>query len=443
MQLSTIPDTAEIPPRADTEPLRDRSERAGADRSFDRELGEAASRYERADTDSADRSGTPVKETEASSPPDETDEAGEGTVLDPDGQSVGDDAAKGSDPEQADQVETNAAQGDDGVESVADPDEASDALTPGPEELAAEPLTSAQEAPPSIETVMPTGDGDESQGLSTQANPESAAAQVGLATEKSGDKGPGTQGVADRSQATSGKSVNPAAVVATPGADGSGEADTADGGSGGDVTRQKPGGPLLTNTTTTQGASIDTAARPTPLAGAATPIQAVTPGAHAAGPNLAQTLASVTTPETDADPINAARLTRGLQSALQQPGGTVTLRLTPPELGTVRIQLQLSSGSVSASFHAEGASARSMLTQQLSQLRTALESQGLNVERLNVQPMQQTNQSSLQQQNQQSSADGRSRGQYTGQQQQPRDDRSDPDQPSRESFERLMLNEVA
>lgn len=129
----------------------------------------------------------------------------------------------------------------------------------------------------------------------------------------------------------------------------------------------------------------------------------------------------------DNDSLNAARLTRGLANAVQQRGGAVTLRLTPPEMGTVRIQMQITGTNVSASFHAESASAQTLLTTQLAQLRSSLESKGMSVERLSVQPLaatassqntnQSQNQSDTQQQSQsqqQSAGDGRSRGQYSG-----------------------------
>lgn len=128
----------------------------------------------------------------------------------------------------------------------------------------------------------------------------------------------------------------------------------------------------------------------------------------------------------DSDAVNTARITRGLANAVQQNGGAVTLRLTPPEMGTVRIQMQITGASVSASFHAESASAQTLLTQQLAQLRTSLESQGMNVDRLSVQPLASTASSQNTQQGgndgqpgqdqaqQQSANDGRSRGQYRG-----------------------------
>jgi flagellar hook-length control protein FliK len=134
--------------------------------------------------------------------------------------------------------------------------------------------------------------------------------------------------------------------------------------------------------------------------------------------------------QEDADAVNTARLSRGLANAVQQRGGAVTLRLTPPEMGTVRIQMQITGTNVSASFHAESASAQTLLSQQLGQLRTALETQGMNVDKLSVQPLASASQTSsanqsqnnnpndnAQQQNQaqnQSANDGRSRGQYSG-----------------------------
>lgn len=120
----------------------------------------------------------------------------------------------------------------------------------------------------------------------------------------------------------------------------------------------------------------------------------------------------------ETDP-NIARIGRGIQTALQQNGGTVTLRLTPPELGVVRIQMELQQGVVSANLITESQSVSTLLNHQLSQLHHALESRGLVVEQLQVQtqtpaaPPQQS-----QQQAGQSPDDGRSRGQYAS------DDRS-------------------
>ncbi|NJL32145.1 MAG: flagellar hook-length control protein FliK, partial [Phycisphaerales bacterium] len=57
--------------------------------------------------------------------------------------------------------------------------------------------------------------------------------------------------------------------------------------------------------------------------------------------------------DAQAGDVNAARIARGLQSALAQRGGTVTLRLHPPELGLLKIQMEIQDGSVQAKFMTE------------------------------------------------------------------------------------------
>jgi flagellar hook-length control protein FliK len=88
-------------------------------------------------------------------------------------------------------------------------------------------------------------------------------------------------------------------------------------------------------------------------------------------------------------------------------------------MGTVRIQLQIQNGTVNAQVHAETESTRTMLNQQLSHLRTALENQGLSVERLGVQTMQNSSGSNLHNESQSGrdgqANDGRSRGGFTHQ----------------------------
>lgn len=153
---------------------------------------------------------------------------------------------------------------------------------------------------------------------------------------------------------------------------------------------------------------------------------------------------------SDGDPLNSARLARGLRSAINQKGGAVTLRLTPPQMGTVRIQVQIQGATVSAQFHVQSDAASTMLNQQLTQLRTALEGQGLSVERLSVQTMPNPATSQMHQNQQQSDGspqDGRSRGGFAGpghqQQGNERGGRDDGSRQQQAVFEQLLLNEVA
>ena len=79
-----------------------------------------------------------------------------------------------------------------------------------------------------------------------------------------------------------------------------------------------------------------------------------------------------------------SRVMRSLTAMMNQRGGVMNMRLDPPELGELRIQMVLGRGSVSATFEATNEQTQAMLNKNLSALRTALESQGLTVERLHV-----------------------------------------------------------
>jgi flagellar hook-length control protein FliK len=130
---------------------------------------------------------------------------------------------------------------------------------------------------------------------------------------------------------------------------------------------------------------------------------------------------------------------------LNQQGGSVTLRLTPAELGTVRIELDIKGTTVAARFGAETAQGQDALGRQLSQLRTALEQQGLTVDRLSVQslPSMQSNMGDLAD----GADDGRSRGQLDqgttgGDPETPPDDPNQPEaQPA--TFDQMIDDQAA
>lgn len=136
---------------------------------------------------------------------------------------------------------------------------------------------------------------------------------------------------------------------------------------------------------------------------------------------------------------NVARVTRGLQSALQQNGGTVTLRLHPPELGVVRIEVEIQNNTVTARFQTETESVRQLLMHQIRSLRSTLEGQGLVVDRLHVQTQQATS-STSEQSLREETADGRSRGRHDQTSQQ--DAESREGQPRRRSFMEALVNLV-
>jgi len=82
----------------------------------------------------------------------------------------------------------------------------------------------------------------------------------------------------------------------------------------------------------------------------------------------------------------AGRVVRGLSAMLNQRGGVMTMRLDPPELGQLRIQMTIARGVVSASFEPANQQAHDLISRNLATLRQSLESQGLIVERLHTQP---------------------------------------------------------
>lgn len=137
-----------------------------------------------------------------------------------------------------------------------------------------------------------------------------------------------------------------------------------------------------------------------PKNGAATPTPAATatiPAAASSAPTVSAVPAhpAVTMAETlmHARPHAAAsvdeapaagQIVRGLAAMVNQRGGTMTMRLDPPELGALRVQMTIARGVVSADFQASTAQAQAVIDRSLASLRTSLESQGLSVERLTV-----------------------------------------------------------
>lgn len=220
----------------------------------------------------------------------------------------------------------------------------------------------------------------------------------------------------------------------------------------GDARAEDGGQPSVTTPPPQVKALPDPVTSPSPSASPSAPTAAAPNLTNVASPSIpvGSPAQNLPLPEHDSptDQANFARVVRGMQGALNQQGGSVTLRMTPPELGTVRIELALMQGVVSARFHAETESVRQLLTEQLAQLRSGLERQGLNVERLTVQTQQPQPTAFGQQQQQggaeQSPQDGRSRGEYAMNQNR-RDGSEHPSQRQerrRERFQRELFTAV-
>jgi len=67
-----------------------------------------------------------------------------------------------------------------------------------------------------------------------------------------------------------------------------------------------------------------------------------------------------------------------------QRGGQLRLRLSPPELGSLRLEIAVRQGALEANIKAETTAARSLLMESLPVLRERLASQGIKIERFDV-----------------------------------------------------------
>lgn len=79
-----------------------------------------------------------------------------------------------------------------------------------------------------------------------------------------------------------------------------------------------------------------------------------------------------------------AQLQRGLAQVLRQRGGTLSLKLDPAELGTVKVSLRLAQGRVEGTIEAATERARGLLNEHLDSLKGSLELRGITVDRLEV-----------------------------------------------------------
>ena len=77
------------------------------------------------------------------------------------------------------------------------------------------------------------------------------------------------------------------------------------------------------------------------------------------------------------------RVSRAFQSA-RNGGNEIQLKLSPPELGTLRLSISVEQGAVSAKFETETAAARNVLLDNLPALRERLAEQDIRVDKFDV-----------------------------------------------------------
>jgi flagellar hook-length control protein FliK len=83
--------------------------------------------------------------------------------------------------------------------------------------------------------------------------------------------------------------------------------------------------------------------------------------------------------------VNHARIAREVRGELMPNGGSMHLRLDPPELGALQVSVHLKDGVVTAAFQAQNEDAARLLSHTMGDLRASLEAQGVMVDKLHVQ----------------------------------------------------------
>jgi flagellar hook-length control protein FliK len=82
---------------------------------------------------------------------------------------------------------------------------------------------------------------------------------------------------------------------------------------------------------------------------------------------------------------NHPNIVQSVKTQLLPTGGTMKLRLDPPQLGALQVHVQLKNGVMTASFQTSNDQATKMLSHSLGQLKQALEAQGVTVGKMHVQ----------------------------------------------------------
>lgn len=123
------------------------------------------------------------------------------------------------------------------------------------------------------------------------------------------------------------------------------------------------------------------AASPLPAVVIATSLQ---PTAHVLPSSGAEHAPLVSVEQAESTPRTLPSVARGLSTLASQRGGSLQMRLDPPSLGTIRLEMTVEAGRVAVHMVAASDSARGLLSGNLDMLRTSLEERGLAVDRLAV-----------------------------------------------------------
>jgi len=144
----------------------------------------------------------------------------------------------------------------------------------------------------------------------------------------------------------------------------------------------------LTNATTNLGSSETNASANAPTSSSETvAIADRSLGSALTGKAANQTNSASGQEATETPTVDRARFVHRVGGAIrnaQLRDGQIQLRLSPPELGTLRIQLIVNEGGITAHLEAETAAARTILLDNLPALRERLAQQGMTIEKFDV-----------------------------------------------------------
>ena len=146
----------------------------------------------------------------------------------------------------------------------------------------------------------------------------------------------------------------------------------------GDRVGEQDASPVATPNSSTSGTSTDATLNP-PAKLASAPSSRFASGGTEKGPAA-----------TDVERVRfVQRVAKAFQSAADR-GGPLRLRLSPPELGALRLEITVRGGAMTARLEAETPAARTLLLDGLPALRERLAQQDINVERFDVDLMGQS-----------------------------------------------------
>jgi flagellar hook-length control protein FliK len=103
-----------------------------------------------------------------------------------------------------------------------------------------------------------------------------------------------------------------------------------------------------------------------------------------ATPHVQAAPAVPATPEVRFAEENHPKVVTAVKAQMVPGGGAIQLRLDPPDLGPLRLEVRMEDGAMSASFVTANEQATSLLTHTLGQLKHALEGAGISVDKLQV-----------------------------------------------------------